>query len=115
MKKILICTDHETLADAVSGWLENRDCKTYRVVGEAGKVKGRVNAAVRRFNPDILITSYRTPIDAHREIIAEEAKRTKQDISAYALCGHPDAYNQDYKVFPDIRAIFNEIGVAEAA
>jgi len=39
MKKVLICTKHKALAECVSKWFENHDCKLYRLVGNVGNVK----------------------------------------------------------------------------
>jgi len=118
MKKILICTDHGTLADAVSKWIwiTNRNYETATLVGKASEVTGRIENKVREFNPDYLIASYSNPIKAHEAVI-NEAKAANGNILAYALCGHPDVLDKpgDYQVFPHLFDILREIGVAEAA
>ena len=114
-KRILICIDCEPLADAVSKWLGNRDCETATLVGKASEVAGKVEKKVREFEPEVLVTSYLNPRNAHEAVIVE-ARKANRDIPTYVFSGHPDvASDKNYKVFDDIYAILKEIGVVEAA
>ena len=123
MKKILICTKHKALAVNVSKWLKKKDCKLYRLVGDADEVKEKLREKIEEFNPEVIITTYLDSIVAN-EIIINEARAVKKDILAYVFHGHPEVLGdlegsgegiRDYKVFPDLYDIFRDIGVTKAA